>query len=163
MAPADALTETRRTHCSGSVSTCICAASRRSHSADRRWSRVSRAFQPRRERVRHSEHAEEVDLEVSFDDVRIAQVVVNRDPGVVDEDVEAVDSLDCPVDLRSVGHIEREGRDAAVGNAKRAAASGKHPLRASSEGLVDERAADPAVRAVIRTVVFATSIPVWFG
>ena len=57
------------------------------------------AFQQWHECARHSEHAEEVDLQVLFDDVQIAQVIVDRDAGVVDEDVEGVDRLDRPLDL----------------------------------------------------------------
>ena len=36
-----------------------------------------------------------------FDDVQIAQVIVDRDAGVVDQDVEGVDCLDRPLDLRT--------------------------------------------------------------
>src|SRR5262249_46348597 len=99
----------------------------------------------RNEGLRHSEHAEEVDLKVLFDDTQIAQVVVDGDAGVVDEDVEGVDRFDRPLDLRRIGYVEREGRDAVIGESGWTAASGKHLLRSSSKGLGEEGAADAAV------------------
>ena len=40
--------------------------------------------------------------------VTIAQVIVERDAGVVDEHVERIDLIDSPLDLRSAGHIQRQ-------------------------------------------------------
>jgi eukaryotic-like serine/threonine-protein kinase len=55
---------------------------------------------------------------------------------------------DRPLDLRNVGHVKRECRNAVIDGVERASAgSGKHRLRSSSEGLVHKRAADAAVRA----------------
>ncbi len=58
--------------------------------------------------LRHFERTEEVDRQVLFDHIEIAQIVVDGDAGVVDEDVEGVDLADCPLDLRSVGHVQRQ-------------------------------------------------------
>ena len=52
-----------------------------------------------------------------------------------------------PLDLRRVGHVERQRRHAVIGDIEWPTASGKHSLRSSSNGFVDQRAADAAVRA----------------
>jgi hypothetical protein len=45
-----------------------------------------------------------------FDHVRLRQIVVHGDAGVVDEDVQSVDLADCPLDLLGVGDVQRQGR-----------------------------------------------------
>jgi hypothetical protein len=50
-------------------------------------------------------------------------VVVQRGAGVVDEDVERVDALDCFINLRRVGHVQRDVNDAPVRGGRRAGAS----------------------------------------
>jgi hypothetical protein len=42
---------------------------------------------------------------VPFDRGTIAQVIVKRQPGVIDEDIERFDSLDGSLNMRSVGHV----------------------------------------------------------
>ena len=104
-------------------------------------------FQQRQERVRHPEHAEKVDLEVLFDEVQIAQIVVHGDPGVVDEDIEGVDHVDGLSDLRGTGHVQCYGRDAVMSHVQRAAACRKDPLRPPPKRLRDEGAPNAAVGA----------------
>jgi len=51
---------------------------------------------------------------VPFEHGPIAQVVVERHAGVIDEDVERVDFIDGSLDLRSVGHVQGQGCDAPI-------------------------------------------------
>jgi len=71
-------------------------------------------FQQRQERVGHFEQTEEIDREGLFEHVEIAQIVVDGDARIVNEDIECVDLIDCPLDLRTVGHVERQGRHAFI-------------------------------------------------
>ncbi len=63
--------------------------------------------------------AEQVDGQVLFDGVEIAQIVIDGDAGIVDEDVERADLLDRAVDLRGVGHVQRQRRHALIGDLQR--------------------------------------------
>jgi hypothetical protein len=82
---------------------------------------------------------------VLLDGGTIAQVIGERDAGVVDEDVERCDSFHGLLNLRCVGHVQDQGSDARIRVTQRLARRGIHPLRASPQGLLDERAAQPAV------------------
>ena len=62
--------------------------------------------QQRQESLSHAVGAEQVDGEVPFEHGPIAQVVVERHAGVIDEDVERVDFIDRSLDLCSVGHVQ---------------------------------------------------------
>jgi hypothetical protein len=70
-----------------------------------------------------------------FERGAIAQVVLERNTGIVDEDVQSVDFLDGRPDLRRIGDVQRQGRDPTVGVDKGLARAGIRfaPLRASSE------------------------------
>jgi hypothetical protein len=72
---------------------------------------------------------------VLFECATIVEVVVKCLAGVVDEDVEGLDSLEGCLNLGSIGHVEGQRSDALirVGQAR----VGVHPLRASPEGLLD--------------------------
>jgi len=65
----------------------------------------------------------------------------------VDEDVESVNLLNSPLDLRSVGHVEDYGRDAIVRVLQWATSFRIHSSRASSECLFEEFPADASVGA----------------
>jgi hypothetical protein len=54
------------------------------------------------ERARHLDDAEQIDGQLLFDGVEIARIVIDRDAGIVDEDVERADLFDCLPDLRGV-------------------------------------------------------------
>src|SRR5262249_9210722 len=82
-----------------------------------------------------------------FDHVELAQIVVDCDAGVVDEDIEGADLIDCPLDLRNTGHVQCQGRHAFVGVLQCAAGARVYPLRPPSKRLIDERPTDAAVGA----------------
>src|SRR6266568_4766564 len=82
-----------------------------------------------------------------FDHVRLAQIVVHGDAGVVDEDIQSVDLADCPLDLLGVGDVQRQGRHPFIRMLEWAASSRINPLGSSFERLFDECPADATVRA----------------
>ena len=49
-----------------------------------------------------------------LDSFEIGQIVVRRDARIVDENVEGIDLSRRPLDLRSAGHIQGDGRHAFV-------------------------------------------------
>ena len=55
--------------------------------------------------------------------------IKKRQAGVIDEDIERFDSLDCPLNLRSVGHIQGQWRDAPIQVGQGPARTGIHALR----------------------------------
>ena len=59
-------------------------------------------------------HAEEVDCEALFERNPIGQIVVLRHAGVVDKDIERLDTFYRRMNLRCVGHIQRQGSHARV-------------------------------------------------
>ena len=89
--------------------------------------------------------AEEVDGEVLVECGTIAQVVVQRHAGVVDEDIERLDPGDSCLDLRRVGHVQGQRRDAPIRVGQGLARTGVHPPRASPQGLLDQRLPDAAI------------------
>ncbi len=82
-----------------------------------------------------------------FERGTIAQVIVKRQAGVIDEDIERFDSLDSSLSLRSVGHVQGQGRDAPIQVGQGLARAGIHPLRASPQGFLDQRLSDTAISA----------------
>ena len=62
--------------------------------------------QLRQERLGHTVGSEEVDGEVLLEHRPIAEVVVQRQAGIVDEDVERLDLLDRRQGLRGVRHVK---------------------------------------------------------
>jgi hypothetical protein len=101
----------------------------------------------RQESARHIQWTEEIDGEVLLEQGRVAQIVVNGDTGIIDEDVEAIDLGAGLLDLRSVGHIEPDRRHARVGGEWRAARSRMDTLRPASQCFGDQRLADTPVGA----------------
>ena len=96
-----------------------------------------------------------------FDDVQIAQVIVDRDASVVDEDVEGVDRLDrrwiC--DALVTSSLSAVTRSSAISIGPRLPANTLFaPRRMAS--LTSARPM-PRFAPVIRTVLFAMSIPLW--
>ena len=65
-----------------------------------------RASQKRQESPRHIQRSVEVNRQVLLDERGVAQIVIERDAGVVDENVQRTDLLGRPCDLRCVGDIE---------------------------------------------------------
>ena len=80
-----------------------------------------------------------------FEHGTIAQIIVKRQAGVVDEYIERFDSLDSVLNLRSVGHVQGQGRDAPIQVGQGLARTGIHPLRASPQGFLDQRLSDTAI------------------
>jgi hypothetical protein len=80
-----------------------------------------------------------------FERPRIAQVVVERQTGVIDEDVDRFDSVDSFLNLRGVGHVHGQGRDAPIRVGHGPAHAGVYPLRASAQGFLDQRTSDTAI------------------
>jgi hypothetical protein len=76
---------------------------------------------------------------------RVAEVVVERDAGVVDQDVERLDGLDRRLDLALIGHIEGDARDARIRVGQGLPAAGVDPLRAASQRLLDQCLPDAAI------------------
>ena len=95
-----------------------------------------------------------------FEHGPIAQVVVKRHAGVVDEDVERFDALDRRLDLRRVGHVQGQGRDARIRMGQGPAGAGVHPLRASPQCFLDQRLTDAAIGPGHQTALSAINIPV---
>ncbi len=106
------------------------------------------ALQQRQERARHFEHAEQVDGQMLLDGVDAAQIVIDGDAGIVDEDVERPDLLGCTLDLRHIGDVQGQRRHAFIGDLqRRPAGSGVDALGATRERLLDKSAADAAIGA----------------
>ena len=80
-----------------------------------------------------------------FEGVTIAEVGIEPDAGVVDEDVEGLDSLDCGTDLRRVGHVQVQRRHAPIGVGQRLTRSGVHTVRASPQSFLDQRLSNTAI------------------
>src|SRR5438552_13997116 len=72
-----------------------------------------RTSQQRQESLGHTIRAVEIDGEALFERGTIAQVVIKRQAGVINEDIERFDFLHGRLNLRSVGYVQREVRDAA--------------------------------------------------
>lgn len=68
--------------------------------------------QQRQERLHHFERAQEVDCHVSFDDIELAEIIVDSDAGIIDEDVESPDLLDSFPNLRCIRHVQNQRRHA---------------------------------------------------
>ena len=80
-----------------------------------------------------------------FDHRAIAQIIVERDAGVVDEDIERCDFLDCRLNLRSVRDVERQRRDTRVGMRQRLARSGIDAPGAALQCFVHKGSPDTAI------------------
>ena len=89
--------------------------------------------------MRHLERSDQVHGHVLFDDVEAAQVVVDGDAGVVDEDIERLDLRDRGLNLRRVRHVQSHGGHAFIDMVQRAASAGVDSARSSCERLVDKR------------------------
>ena len=106
-----------------------------------------RTSHQRQEGLRHAVRTEKVDREVPFKIGTIAQVIVKVHSGVVDQDIERFDFLDSVLNLPGVGHVQSQGRDAAIEMSKGLARSRIHPLGASLQGFLNQCTADASVRA----------------
>jgi hypothetical protein len=89
--------------------------------------------------------AEEVDGQVPFQRGRIAQVVPTRHAGAIDEEIEGFDVLDSSLNLRGVGHVQGQGRDAPIRVGQGPAGTGIHARRAHAQGFFDQRLSDATV------------------
>src|SRR6266478_2226508 len=101
------------------------------------------APQQRQESARYFKHSEEVDSQVLLDGVRIDQIIVNSDAGIVNE----VGTLDGPLDLRKVRHVQRQWRHTFLRVLQCTARPRKYPLCTPSKRLIDEGPTDASVRA----------------
>ena len=82
---------------------------------------------------------------VLFDDVEAAQIVVDGDAGVVDEDIERLDLRDSGLNLRRARHVQPDGGHACIDMVQRAASAGVDSAGSSCERFVDERPPDAPV------------------
>ena len=82
-----------------------------------------------------------------FERGAIAQVIIERQAGVVDEDVERPDSPDSALNLLGIGYVQGQRRDALIQVGQGLARTGVHPLRASAQGFLDQRLSDTAIGA----------------
>ena len=119
--------------------------------------------QVRQEGLGHAEGAEEVDGEVAFEHGTIAQVVVERDASVVDEDVERADYPGSFLDLRRAGHVQGQRGDALVWVGQRHTRAGIHPLRVPAKRFFDQRLADAAVGSGHQDCLFCDDHVCSFG
>src|SRR5216684_531432 len=101
--------------------------------------------QQRQEGLGHAIRAEQVHGELLLERGAIAEVVVKRDAGVVDEDVERLDSPGRGLNLRRAGHVQGQRRDAPVRVGQGLARTGIDPARASPQGFLDQRLPDAAI------------------
>jgi len=83
--------------------------------------------------LRHAVRTEKVDREVPFKIGTIAQVIVKVHSGVLIKISSASTSRQRPESVR-VGHVQSQGRDAAIEMSKGLARSRIHPLGASLQG-----------------------------
>jgi len=72
----------------------------------------------------------------------VAEVVVQRQAGVVDEDVERLDLLNHGESLRGVRHIKDQRCDARIRVGEGAPRAGVHPPGASPQRFLDQRLTD---------------------
>jgi hypothetical protein len=103
------------------------------------------ARQQRHEGLGDVEGPVQVDRQVLLERISVGQIVGERDAGVVDQNVKGLHLLDGRLDLCPVGHVEREGRDALIGDAHRLSRGGVHPLGTHREGFVNQRPSEAAV------------------
>jgi hypothetical protein len=82
---------------------------------------------------------------VPFERGTIAQVIEKRQAGIIYEDIERFDSLGSSLNLRSVGHVQGQGRDAPIQVGKGVARTGIHPLRPSPQGFLHQRLSYTAI------------------
>ena len=93
--------------------------------------------QQRQEGLDHVVGAVEVDGEVLFERGTVAEVIVKRQAGVIDEDVEGPHALGSRLRLRRAGHVQNQRRDPPVGMGQRLPGAGIHPLHATLQGFLD--------------------------
>ncbi len=103
------------------------------------------ARQRRQEGLDHAVDANKVDGEVAFERRTIAQVVIERHAGVVDEDVQRFDFVNRLLNVRGIGHVQSKGHDAVVGVSQGCARTDVHALCASAQCLLDQRPTDAAI------------------
>ena len=91
----------------------------------------------------------------------IAEVVAERHAGVIDEEIERLDALDCCLDLLCVGHVQGQGRDVLIGvnQGRRVPAYARFaPLRrASSTRACPMPRLAPVTRTVLSEIVITSS------
>lgn len=104
-----------------------------------------RASQQRQKGLGHAVRTEEIDGKMPFNSGAIAKIVVKVDACVVDQDVERSDVRDSSLNLRRVGHIERQKHDPLIRMYKRLSRAGIRALGASLQAFLDQGPADAAI------------------
>ena len=104
-------------------------------------------LEQRQERLRHFQQAEEVDREVLFKQVEIAQIVVDGNARIVDEDVERFDPHRLPAGSARRWSRPALGASRACPDVAMRCAFPNILFCAASERLIEKRPADAAVRA----------------
>jgi hypothetical protein len=77
--------------------------------------------------------------------VEIAQIVVESDAGIVDENVERFNSVDSCLNLLGISHVQGQGPDAPIYVGQGLARTGLYPLRTSPQGFLDQRLSYTAI------------------
>ena len=106
-----------------------------------------RALEQRQKGTGHVEYPEKVDGKGALEDFGIAEVVVRRYAGVVDEEVEAVDRAGGALNVLGAGDVQLHGRNASVCMREWPARSRVHAPRSAAQRFVDECPADAAAGA----------------
>ncbi|WP_291705387.1 hypothetical protein [Bradyrhizobium sp.] len=82
-----------------------------------------------------------------LDNFGIAEIVVDRDAGIVDEDVEASDRAGCARNLSRIGDIKHQRRHTLVGMLELAARSRLNLACSTPNRVINERPPDAVVSA----------------
>jgi hypothetical protein len=80
-----------------------------------------------------------------FEQRTMAEVVVQPQAGIVDEDVERLHVLDRRLNLPRVGHVLDQGRDAPISVGQGLPGTGVDPLSASPQGFLGQRSPDATI------------------
>jgi hypothetical protein len=97
--------------------------------------------------LEHPVGAEEVDGEVLFDHGRIAEIVGEYHPGVVDQNVQRLHALDSRSNLCRIGHIQGHRRDAPIRMGQGLPGTGVDASRAPAQGFLHQRLPNTAIAA----------------
>jgi hypothetical protein len=106
-----------------------------------------------REGLGHAVGAEEVDRQMLFQRAAVAEVVVEPQARVVDQDVEGPGLPGGGLDLRRAGHVQAQRRDPLAWMSQRLAGAGAHTRRPSAEGPSASACPMPRLAPVTSTVV----------
>src|SRR5262249_13186267 len=102
-------------------------------------------YQQRQEGLNHAVSAEQIDRQVPFERIAIAQVIEEEDARIVDQDVQRLDLRGGRLYLPLVGDVQGKSGDARGWVGVGPPRSGVHPRCAAAEGFGDQRFANAPV------------------